>query len=89
LARAGVRDLAEVWCHAPPKMIGARYLARLDRRPKGHPGADYVPELVALAARATPTGLAPVFNVDTTRPLDLTALTAWLKDCWGNGPVTV
>lgn len=82
LARAGVTDLAEVWCHAPPQTVGDRYAARLSLRPPGHPGADYVPELIALAARATPTGLAPRHDVDTTRPLDLPALTGWLQGIW-------
>ncbi len=79
LARAGLTDLAEVWCHAPPETIGARYGTRLDKRPAGHPGADYVPELIALAGRAAPTGLAPRFDVDTTLPLDLSALKGWLQ----------
>jgi glucokinase len=79
LAHAEITDLVEVWCHAPPETIGARYRARLDKRPAGHPGADYVPELIALAARAAPTGLAPRFEVDTTEPLDLAAITAWLQ----------
>ncbi|MCF8516828.1 MAG: ROK family protein [Rhodobacteraceae bacterium] len=78
IARAGITDLAEVWCHAPPETVGARYAARLGNRPTGHPGADYVPELILLAQRATPTGLAPRFDVDTTGPLDLAALTDWL-----------
>ena len=80
LARAGVAELAEVWCHAPPDTIGARYGARLHQRPAGHPGADYVPELIDLAKRATPTGLCPRFDVDTTGPLDQTALTDWLRN---------
>ena len=78
LARAGATDLAEIWCHAPPDTIGDRYSARLHLRHPGHPGADYVPELVALAGRAAPTGLAQHFDVDTTAPLDLTGLTDWL-----------
>ena len=80
LARAGVAELAEVWCHAPPDTIGARYGARLHQRPAGHPGADYVPELIDLAKRASPTGLCPRFDVDTTGPLDQTALTDWLRN---------
>jgi len=86
LARAGVTDLAEVWCHAPPETVGARYAARLGQRPAGHPGADYVPELVALAGRAAPTGLAPCHDIDTTRPLDLPALADWLQGLRGSGP---
>jgi glucokinase len=83
LARAGVDDLAEVWCHAPPETIGARYLARLDQRPKGHPGADYVLELMALATSAAPTGLAARFDVDSTTALDIGTVTDWLRRQWG------
>ncbi len=79
LARAGITDMAEVWCHAPPDVIGARYAARLDQRPAGHPGADYVPELIALAGRAAPTGIARCYSVDTTADLDIAALTMWLE----------
>jgi glucokinase len=78
IARAGITDLAELWCHAPPETVGARYAARLGDRPAGHPGADYVPELIALAESAAPTGLAPRFEVETTTALDLPALLAWL-----------
>lgn len=82
LARAGVEAVAEVWCHAPPQTVGDRYAARLGLRPAGHPGSDYVPELIALAGRATATGLAATYDVDTTRALDLPALTGWLSDQW-------
>ncbi|MFA9232439.1 MAG: ROK family protein [Microgenomates group bacterium] len=85
IARAGLTDLAEVWCHAPSETIGARYRDRLYLRPAGHPGADYVPELIALAKHAKPTGLGSVagpFEVDTTGPLDLGALTQWLRVLW-------
>jgi glucokinase len=84
LARARVTDLAEVWCHAPPQTVGDRYAARLTMRPAGHPGAEYVPELVALAERAMPTGLAPHNDVDTTKTLDVAAVTNWLHELWGN-----
>lgn len=67
VALAGLTNIAEVWCHAPPDIIGERYLSRVAARPPGHLGADYVPELVALAARAQPTGKYPVATVDTSR----------------------
>ena len=86
LARAGVTEVAEVWCHAPPETVGARYAARLARWPAGHPGVDYVPELIELAGRAAPTGLAPCHDIDTTQPLNLPALTGWLRDLWGADP---
>jgi glucokinase len=83
LKRAGLQDLAEVWCHAPPETVGARYAARLGKRPVGHPGADYVPELIELAKRAAPTGLAPLFDVETTAPLRVSELAEWLAELWG------
>lgn len=82
LARAGVTELAEVWCHAPPDTIGQRYSDRLQSRHSGHPGVDYVPELVALADRAQPTGLAPRLDVDTTRPVLPITVTDWLDQLW-------
>ena len=37
--------------------------------PQGHPGADYVPELMRLAAEASPVRIGPVIPVDTTHPI--------------------
>jgi len=80
IARAGLTEIAEIWCHAPPDVIGARYAARLGSRPAGHPGAEYVPELIALAQRATPTGLALRLDVDTTQAIDTPKLLNWLRE---------
>ena len=79
LDRAGISHTAELWCHAPPEIIGARYAARLDRRAKGHLGASYVPELIALAGRAAPLGKFPVMDIDTTRPPATAAIIPWLR----------
>ena len=78
IARAGIDGVAEIWCHAPGEIIGERYRARLEQRHSGHLGASYVPELVELAGRARPLGTYPRFDADTTRPIDLAALTGWL-----------
>jgi glucokinase len=80
LAHAGIERTAEVWCSAPPDVVGARYGARVGDRPQGHPGAEYVPELIALAGRASPLRRGPLREEDTTRPLDLPALLAWVRD---------
>ncbi len=80
LTRAGVGRCAELWCRAPPETIGARYQARIPSRHHGHPGAEYVPELVELAGNAKPTGLAPHLDIETTGPLDLTRVTGWLGE---------
>ena len=84
LARAGV-TATELFCHAPPEEIGARYGARVTGRAPGHPGLDFVPELVELAGRAAPMEVGPELKVDTTGPLDLNLVMAWLADAGVRG----
>lgn len=79
LETSGVTRTAEIWCHAPGAALAERYGARLDNRPAGHPGADYIPELVQLAARAEPLRIGPVLDVDTTVATDADAIVAWLR----------
>ena len=67
IEHAGIAEVVEVWCNAPPKTIGARYLERAAKRSAGHLGPGYVSELIALAGRAKPTGLFPVIDVDTSQ----------------------
>lgn len=86
LRAAGVEAVAEVWCEAPPEEVGRRYAERVARRAPGHPGLDYVPELVALARRAGPTGLAPVLRVDTTGAFDVAGTAAWLEAALAGAP---
>lgn len=78
LARAGVTAVAEIYCHASPDLLAWRYEARLDERHPGHPGAAYIPELIALAGRATATGRYPLLSIETTTPLDLAAALAFV-----------
>ncbi|TNC50424.1 ROK family protein [Rubellimicrobium rubrum] len=77
---AGVDGCAELWCEAPPEEIGRRYAERAERRGAGHPGLEYVPELIDLAHRAGPTGLLPMRRQDTTKDLDLPAVLSWARD---------
>lgn len=83
LETSGVECIAEIWCHAPGDVLAARYGARLDSRLPGHPGADYIPELVELSARAAPLAIGPVYDLDTTAPADLEAILAWLRQTVG------
>jgi len=69
LARAGVAQVVEVWAHARPDTIGARYAARVGNRSAGHLGLEYVPELVDLARRATPLGGFARVDVDCEETL--------------------
>jgi len=78
LARAGIANAAQIWCAAPPETIGARYLARLKDRAPGHLGAEYAPELVALAARAKPLAGFATLTLDTSAPTDTSQAAKWL-----------
>lgn len=79
LAMAGITDVLELWCSAPPEVIARRYLERAKRRLPGHPGPDYAPELVELAKRAGPQHLGPVKIVETTGPFDFAEVLAWIN----------
>jgi glucokinase len=79
IAMSGVTEIAEIWCHAPGDVLAERYAARLEQRPPGHPGASYIPELVELAKRASPSRLGPVYDVDTTLPPADDAIVDWVR----------
>jgi predicted kinase len=78
LKRAGAAAL-QIWCHAPPAIIGERYRARAAQRSGGHLGLDYVPELTALAERAAPLAGYPACRIDTTAPVSAERIMAWIE----------
>ncbi|WP_245504293.1 AAA family ATPase [Lichenihabitans psoromatis] len=80
LVAAGIGRTAEIWCHAPAGVVAERYRARLGTRSVGHPGEAYLPELIALSARATPIGGRPRFDVETTQPIPFDTIMPWLDD---------
>ena len=82
LDRAGVGATAELWCHAPAEALAERYGERLHLRHPGHPGAAFLPELIALAQRATPLRRGPLFDIDTTSALDLPGLLTWIDETY-------
>jgi glucokinase len=79
VGNADINQIAELWCHAPGPILAERYRARLATRHAGHLGEAYIPELVALAGTAKPLGGHPVFDVDTTQPLNIPLLKRWLN----------
>ena len=83
IALAGITEVVELWCHAPPQIIGERYGSRLGNRLPGHPGPEYIPELVELAKKAGPCGLSPVLALDTTQAIDLDAVVTWVREKLG------
>jgi glucokinase len=76
---AGIKSVAELWCHAPPAVVAQRYSDRASNRHSGHPGASYVSELIELAKRAEPFRLGPVLDVDTTAPQEIAAIASWAE----------
>ena len=77
--RALGRPLLEVHCSCPPEVSRTRYRQRVR-----HPGHDGVgdDEIAAWAADAGPLALGPVLEVDTTAPVDLEAVAAWVRARW-------
>jgi glucokinase len=83
LARAGIERWVEVWCHASPDVLAARYAART--RHPGHPPASYADELAELALVVQPMGIGDVLSVDTTdfASVDLDAVASWVREHLG------
>lgn len=78
LREAGVTQILEVWNQISGELAAERYAARTGQRPKGHPGAEYLPELRALADRAMPMALGPVLRIEQAQPLDIDRVNHWL-----------
>jgi len=77
---AGITEVVELWCHAPPETVGERYKDRTGKRLPGHPGLSYVPELIELAKRAEPCRLGPVLDIETTTPTEMDKVLTWVTD---------
>jgi hypothetical protein len=74
------RPLLEVHCACPPALSLARYRGR-----DGHPGHRGVgdDEVAGWAADARPLALGgPLLEVDTTAPVDVEAVAAWVRARW-------
>lgn len=79
LQKAQVACVLEVWNHISPELAVARYAERLKQRKPGHPGEEYLPELAALAARARPMALGPVYHLSQGEfGANLDPLLAWV-----------
>lgn len=80
LERAGIERWVEVWCHAAPDVLAARYSARV-RHPGHPPPSEYAAELEQLAEVARPIALRSVLSVDTTdfATLDTVEISSWVR----------
>lgn len=83
LARAGVARLLEIWCDVPVEVARQRVVDRWPRHPVhvGEPHGD--DRWADWAAAAEPLALGPVYRVDTTKPVDVPALAAWIVGSTG------
>lgn len=77
--QANVKQLLEIWNAVSPESAVARYAARLNERKPGHPGEDYLPELYALARRAAPLALGPVYRLEQGTEVVYAGLDKWLS----------
>lgn len=80
LERAGIERWVEVWCHAAPDVLAARYAART--RHPGHPPASYATELADLAGVARPMAIAPCLTVDATdfASVEFDEIGCWVRE---------
>jgi predicted kinase len=71
--------LVEVFCRCPADEVERRFASRAPTRHPGHVDHVLAPEIKATLARgAGPLGLGPVLEVDTSRPVEVAAVAAWV-----------
>ena len=73
--------LIEVFCRCPPGEVERRFSARAPTRHSGHVDHRLAPEARAALARGVgPLRLGgPVREVDTSRPVDVAPIAAWVQ----------
>jgi predicted kinase len=77
LQRAHIRQPVEIWCDVPPEIARRRFEARHPRHPiHGELLTDAEWERWRLAAQ--PLRIGPTLRIDTTGPVDTTAIIAWI-----------
>jgi len=79
LAMAGCQNVIEVWNKISAENVAGRYQSRCACRVKGHPGEEYIPELMALAEKARPMELSEVYIVDQDKGNNDSDLMTWLS----------
>ncbi|HKE64132.1 MAG TPA: AAA family ATPase [Micromonosporaceae bacterium] len=79
LRRAGREAPLEVWCDVPFETARGRFEARYPRHPI-HGALPDDDEWELCRRYAEPLGLGATLRVDTTGPVDLDAVAAWIAD---------
>ncbi len=75
----GIIKPLEVWNQISPSNVAERYRSRCGQRIKGHPGEEYIPELMELANRAEPMNIGEVFRIEQDSNIDINPLINWIK----------
>ncbi|WP_426816895.1 AAA family ATPase [Winslowiella sp. 2C04] len=80
LAISGCQRVLEVWNKISPERVAQRYKNRCGCRLKGHPGEEYIPELISLAKEALPMAFGDVYTLDQDKECNDENLIAWIKN---------
>ncbi|MCW1876249.1 AAA family ATPase [Erwinia sp. INIA-01] len=80
LEKLGEVRVLEIWVKASPDLVAERYKQRCHCRVKGHPGEEYIPELILLAEHAKPMCLGKLYTVDQDISTSNDELIIWIKE---------
>lgn len=80
LKEIGDVQVIEVWVKASGELVAERYKKRCGHRIKGHPGEEYIPELVLLADRAEPMNVGKTYTFDQDNNGNALELINWIKE---------
>jgi hypothetical protein len=83
--RALPGQLIEIRCVCPHPVVEARYRARSGSRARGYFDSERPAEELWNEHHLTPTGLAPVIEVDTTDQVDVSAVAASVRSAVAEG----
>lgn len=74
LDKSSVTEVIEVWNQISPESVAERYRSRLSLRKKGHPGEEYIPELMELAKKACPMGIGALHKINQDKGGDVSVV---------------
>jgi predicted NBD/HSP70 family sugar kinase len=74
LNASSVTEVVEVWNQISPEHVAERYRSRLSFRKEGHPGEEYIPELMELAKIAGPMGIGALHIVEQDSCADISVV---------------
>ncbi|TAI99115.1 AAA family ATPase [Pectobacterium versatile] len=79
LISCDIQHTLEIWNAISPDRVAERYQTRINDRIKGHPGSEYLPELISLAHQAQPMGMGKCYTVDQDKEINYQELIQWIK----------